>query len=188
MRTRWQAGRSGRLAQRSPMCLAPMRSGPGPRCHASSAQGSRSIPKPVDDQDEVDEPEDRQSLKGRVRRGPLLGALLWTMLVAGPIWVVLNAIVRIRLARGFPPALCDMGRRWSGDRLLRLPRCAWFLRRALARPPRGRHPRPAWPRDTVGAIGPFSPDKVGKQGVLGCEPGRIGVREAKLRERVGQAT
>jgi hypothetical protein len=41
------------------------------------------------------------SLKDRVRRGPLLGALLVTTLVAGAIWVVLNAIVDIRFAKGF---------------------------------------------------------------------------------------
>jgi hypothetical protein len=50
----------------------------------------------VDDQDESDEFEDHQSLRDRVRRGPLREVLLWTMLVAGAIWVVLNAIVQIR--------------------------------------------------------------------------------------------
>jgi hypothetical protein len=63
----------------------------------------------VDDQDEVDEFEfefedefeDYVSLKDRVRRGLLLGALLVTTLVAGAIWVVLNAIVDIRFAKGF---------------------------------------------------------------------------------------
>jgi hypothetical protein len=63
----------------------------------------------VDDQDEVDEFEfefedefeDYVSLKDRVRRGPLLGVLLWTTLVAGAIWVVLNAIVDIHFAEGF---------------------------------------------------------------------------------------
>jgi hypothetical protein len=54
----------------------------------------------VDDQDEVDEFEDYASLKDRVRRGPLLGILLGTTLVAGLVWVVLNAVVDIRLARG----------------------------------------------------------------------------------------
>jgi hypothetical protein len=64
----------------------------------------------VDDQDEVDEFEfefedefeDYVSLKDRVRRGPLLGVLLWTTLVAGAIWVVLNAIVDIT-SRGTSP-------------------------------------------------------------------------------------
>ena len=59
----------------------------------------------VDNHDEVDEFEDEfedyESLKDRVRRGPLLGALLWTTLVAGASWVVLNAIVDIRLANGW---------------------------------------------------------------------------------------
>ena len=59
----------------------------------------------VDNEDEVDEFEDEfedfESLKDRVRRGPLLGVLLWTTLVAGASLVVLNAIVEIRLAKGF---------------------------------------------------------------------------------------
>ena len=65
----------------------------------------------VDNQDDVDEfafefedefeDEDYLSLKDRVRRGPLLGALLVTTLVAGAIWVVLNAIVDVRFAKGF---------------------------------------------------------------------------------------
>jgi hypothetical protein len=65
----------------------------------------------VDDQDEVDEfefefedefeDEDYESLKDRVRRGPILGVLLGATLFAGAIWVVLNAIVDIHFARGF---------------------------------------------------------------------------------------
>lgn len=50
----------------------------------------------VDNQDEVEESEDYESLRDRVRRGPLREVLLWTILVAGAIWVVLNAIVQIR--------------------------------------------------------------------------------------------
>jgi hypothetical protein len=78
---------------------------------ASSASGCRSITRMVDDQDEVDEfefefedefeDEDYESFKDRVRRGPLLGVLLWTTLVAGAIWVGLNAIIDIRFAGGF---------------------------------------------------------------------------------------
>jgi hypothetical protein len=53
----------------------------------------------VDDQDEVDEfefefedeDEDGESLRDRVRRGPILGALLGTTLFAGAVWVVLNS-------------------------------------------------------------------------------------------------
>ena len=59
----------------------------------------------VDNHDEVDELEDEfedyESLKDRVRRGPLLGFLLATTLVAGTIWVVLNAIFNIRYRGGF---------------------------------------------------------------------------------------
>ena len=50
----------------------------------------------VDNQDEVEASEDYESLSDRVRRGPLREVLLWTILVAGAIWVVLNAIVQIR--------------------------------------------------------------------------------------------
>jgi hypothetical protein len=62
----------------------------------------------VDDQDEVDEFEfefedefedaDYESLKDRVRRGPILGVLLGTALFAGAVWVVLNSINHIRQA------------------------------------------------------------------------------------------
>ena len=59
----------------------------------------------VDKHDEVffflDEFEDYESLKDRVRRGPLLGVLLGTTLFAGAPWVVLNAIDHIRFAGGF---------------------------------------------------------------------------------------
>jgi hypothetical protein len=55
----------------------------------------------VDDQDEVDEFEDYESLKDRVRRDPLLGVLLSTTLVAGATWVVLNAIMDIGFAGRF---------------------------------------------------------------------------------------
>jgi hypothetical protein len=56
----------------------------------------------VDDQDEVDEFEDYVSLKDRVLRGPLLGISLWTVLIAGAAWVVLNGVIQIRLATGYP--------------------------------------------------------------------------------------
>ena len=65
----------------------------------------------VDDQDEVDEfefefedefeDEDYESLKDRVRRGPILAVLLGTTIVGGAIWVALNAIIDIRFAGGF---------------------------------------------------------------------------------------
>ena len=59
----------------------------------------------VDNDDEADEFEDEfedhESLKDRVRRGPLLGVLLWTTLVAGGTWVVLNAMFNIRYRGGF---------------------------------------------------------------------------------------
>jgi hypothetical protein len=65
----------------------------------------------VDDQDEVDEFEDEfedyESLKDRVRRGPLLGVLLGTTLLAGAIWVVLNAIIDIHFARGFSNSFAE---------------------------------------------------------------------------------
>jgi hypothetical protein len=88
-----------------------MRSGPVPGPRYARIKRAR-LPVDtwmVDDQDEVDEFEfefedefeDYVSLKDRVRRGPLLGALLVTTLVAGAIWVVLNAIVDIRFAKGF---------------------------------------------------------------------------------------
>lgn len=60
----------------------------------------------VDDQDEVDEfefedefeDEGYESLRDRVRRGPILGVLLGTTLFAGAVWVVLNSITHIRQA------------------------------------------------------------------------------------------
>ena len=56
----------------------------------------------VDDQDEFeDEFEDYESLKNRVRRGPLLGVLLGTTLVAGAIWVVLNTMLNIHYRGGY---------------------------------------------------------------------------------------
>jgi len=55
----------------------------------------------VDDQDEVGGFEDYESLKDRVRRGPLLGVLLSTTLVAGATWVVLNAIMGVGFAGRF---------------------------------------------------------------------------------------
>jgi hypothetical protein len=56
----------------------------------------------MSDQDDLEESEDFESLEDRIRRGPLLGVLLWTALIAGAVWVVLNAIVQIRLATGYP--------------------------------------------------------------------------------------
>jgi hypothetical protein len=59
----------------------------------------------VDDQDEVDEFEnefeDDVSLKDRVLRGPLLRILLWTVLIAGAVWVVLQVIFQIHAATGY---------------------------------------------------------------------------------------
>jgi hypothetical protein len=56
----------------------------------------------VNDQDDLEESEDFQSLEDRIRRGPLLGVLVWAALSEGAVWVVLNAIVQIRLATGYP--------------------------------------------------------------------------------------
>jgi hypothetical protein len=82
-----------------------MRSGPvlGPRYARIKRARLPVDTRMVDDHDEVDEfefefedefeDEDYVSLKDRVRRGLLLGVLLWTTLVAGAIWAVLNAIV-----------------------------------------------------------------------------------------------
>jgi hypothetical protein len=56
----------------------------------------------MSDQDDLEESEDFESLEDRIRRGPVLGVLLWTALIAGAVWVVLNAIVQIRLATGYP--------------------------------------------------------------------------------------
>jgi hypothetical protein len=52
-----------------------------------------------DDQDEIEGVEDFESLDDRIRRGPLLGVLFWTALIAGAVWVVLNAMIQIRLIR-----------------------------------------------------------------------------------------
>jgi hypothetical protein len=54
------------------------------------------------DQDELDEWEDFESIEDRIRRGSLLGIFLWTALIAGAVWVVLNVIIQIRLATGYP--------------------------------------------------------------------------------------
>lgn len=43
-------------------------------------------------------PRTMRILRDRVRRGPLREVLLWTMLVAGAIWTVPNAIVQVRFA------------------------------------------------------------------------------------------
>jgi hypothetical protein len=60
----------------------------------------------MSDQDDLEESEDFEGLEDRIRRGPLLGVLLSTALstalIAGAVWVVLNAIVQIRLATGYP--------------------------------------------------------------------------------------
>jgi hypothetical protein len=54
----------------------------------------------MSDQDEIEEWEDFESLEDRILRGPLMGVLLWTALIAGAIWIALNAYVQIRQARG----------------------------------------------------------------------------------------
>ena len=54
------------------------------------------------DEDDLEEWEDFESLEDRIRGGPLLGVLLWTALIAGAAWVVLNAVVQIRYAMGSP--------------------------------------------------------------------------------------
>jgi pimeloyl-ACP methyl ester carboxylesterase len=73
--------------------------------YATYAMNGRAIDTwRVDDQDEADEFEfedefeDSESLKDRVRRGPILGVLLGTTLFAGAVWVVLNSINHIRQA------------------------------------------------------------------------------------------
>jgi hypothetical protein len=55
----------------------------------------------MSDQDEIEEWEDFESLEDRILRGPLLRILLWTALIAGAVWVVLNAAVQIRYARSY---------------------------------------------------------------------------------------
>jgi hypothetical protein len=85
-----------------------MRSGPvpGPRYARIKRVQLPVDTRMVDDQDEVaefeDEFEDYVSLKDRVLRGPLRGICLWTVLIAGAVWVVLNVIIQIRLATGYP--------------------------------------------------------------------------------------
>jgi hypothetical protein len=54
------------------------------------------------DEDDLEEWEDSESLEDRIRGGPLLGVLLWTALIAGAVWAVLNAVVQIRYATGYP--------------------------------------------------------------------------------------
>ena len=56
----------------------------------------------MSDQDDLEESEDFESLEDRILRGPLLGVLLWTAIIAGAVWVVLNVIIQIRLATGYP--------------------------------------------------------------------------------------
>jgi hypothetical protein len=56
----------------------------------------------MSDQDEIEESEDYESLEDRVLRGPMLRVLLWTAPIAGVIWIVLNAVVQIRYAGGYP--------------------------------------------------------------------------------------
>jgi hypothetical protein len=100
---------------------APIRSGPvpGPRWALIKRLRLPVDTLMVDDQDEVDEfefefeeefeDEDYESLKDRVRRGPILGVLLGTTLFAGAIWVVLNAIVDIHVIDQLRPSLVDPG-------------------------------------------------------------------------------
>jgi hypothetical protein len=51
--------------------------------------------------EDLEEWEDHESFEDRIRRGPLLGALLWTAIIAGAVWVVLNASIQIRTARDY---------------------------------------------------------------------------------------
>ena len=83
-----------------------MRSREGVRPHARIKRVRLPVDtRTVDDHGDVDEFEDEfddyESLKDRVRRGPLLGVLLWTTLLAGATWVVLNTISNIHFAGGF---------------------------------------------------------------------------------------
>jgi hypothetical protein len=59
--------------------------------------------------EDLEEWEDRESFEDRIRRGPLLGALLWTAIVAGAAWVVLNAVIQIRTARGYADIFSSEG-------------------------------------------------------------------------------
>lgn len=56
----------------------------------------------MSDEDELEESEAFKSLEDRIRGGPLLGVLLWTALIAGAVWVVLNAAGQIRSATSYP--------------------------------------------------------------------------------------
>jgi hypothetical protein len=97
----------------------------------------------MNDDDELEEWEDTKTLEERMRSGPLLRILLWTALSAGAVWVVLNAIVQIRTARGYAnlfssEGAATVGMDSSGQRyrLQRLSRCPWLLRPAMAPRPR----------------------------------------------------
>ena len=58
--------------------------------------------------EDLEEWEDHESFEDRIRRGPLLGALLWTAIIAGAVWVVLNAI-QIRTARAYEDIFSSEG-------------------------------------------------------------------------------
>lgn len=49
------------------------------------------------------------SFEDRIRRGPLLRALLWTAIIAGAAWVVLNASIQIRTAKGYADIFSSEG-------------------------------------------------------------------------------
>jgi hypothetical protein len=59
--------------------------------------------------EDLEEWEDHESFEDRFRRGPLLGALLWTAIIAGAVWVVLNASIQIRTARAYEDIFSSEG-------------------------------------------------------------------------------
>ena len=59
--------------------------------------------------EDLEEWEEHESFEDRIRRGPLLGALLWTAIIAGAVWAILNAIIQIRTARGYADIFSSEG-------------------------------------------------------------------------------
>jgi hypothetical protein len=64
--------------------------------------------------EDLEEWDDHESFEDRIRRGPLLGALLWTAIIAGAAWVVLNASIQIHTAGGYEDIFSSEGpaKRW----------------------------------------------------------------------------
>jgi hypothetical protein len=59
--------------------------------------------------EDLEEWEDLESFEDRIHRGPLLGALLWTAIIAGAAWVLLNASIQIRTARAYEDTFSSEG-------------------------------------------------------------------------------